>query len=256
MATKRIGDTSAHETWESGARSHPGGAWPRRTAETVMTGEWASLLAQFPKGGGGKPAKFRGRVVVSAQLRPLRGGMGRLSVTTVLGKAEDAPEEEALREVVEIEMAQTERDVRTLLGGDGEAAKALAAWDDAPAALRAELKYEDADGAEKALEGRALSVARLILAGIESVLRFHPVVTRTTWFDEEPETEVEGLGEVGSEPQGAPAGYEYLKTGDHWTQQRDSTWTRVEQWTGAKTWNGSLYRNGTGEPKDISLLED
>ena len=219
-----------------------------------MTGDFAALRALFPQGGT-KPARFQNREVVSAQLRPLRGGMGRLSVTTVLGRAEDAPEAEALRQVVEIEMAQTERDVRTLLADDQEAAKALAAWDDAPAAMRAQLMYEDASGAEKALEGRALSVARLILAGIESVLRFHPVVTRTTWFDEEPKIKVEGLGEVGSEPEEAPDGYEYLKTGDHWTQQRDAAWTRVEQWTGARTWNGSLYKGGTGEPKDISLQE-
>lgn len=258
MATKIVGNNSAHETWESGHRSLTSDAL---TLEYVLTGPYAALQAMMPAHGG----KFRGSPVKSATLAPKKGGMGRLSVTVGLwsagssGGGDDgggAAEPGVLNSVLEIEMAQAEIDVRQLIAGNDAAMRALAAWDRAPAALRAALKYEDPDtGAPAALSGPAKSVAQLILSGIESALRFHPVVTRTSYYGSDPGTKtVSGLGRVGGQPSGSPAGYEYLKTGDHWSQSRDASWMRVEQWTGAKSWNGSLYRGGSGRPIDISLL--
>ena len=257
MATKAIGSTGPHETWQSGRIGEDADG---RTIRHVLTGPYASLEAMTPR----KGAKWTdGRTVQSATLEPLRGGMGRLEVTVRIrrrrgsssGGEGGGPVD--LDETLEIEMAQQELDVRTLLGGEESYVCSLAAWEQSEPGLKQQFKFVNANGGEEALGGLAKSVAMLILSGIESVLRFHPVVTRTTYHESEPALKpVGGLGEVGGEPAGSPAGYEYLKTGDHWTESRDGSWTRVEQWTGARNWNGSLYRNGTGKPIDIALLED
>lgn len=255
MATKAIGNTGSHETWQSGRMSESADG---RTMRHVVTGPYSALEAEMPRSG----KKWQGRTVVSATLEPLRGGMGRLEVTVRLRKRRGGSSsgggdgDAGAASVVEIDMAQTEEDVRTLLAGHPDAARQLASWEESEPAEKAALRYLDAaDGEYHDLDWPADTVAKLIIAGHESVLRFHPVVTRTTYLDEEPDDDVDGLGEVGGEPPGSPKGYEYLKTGDHRTEARDGSWTRTEQWTGARTWNGTLYKGGTGEPKDISLQE-
>ena len=251
MATMVKGDSSAHETWESGALSNG----EIRTMEIVETGPYAELKSRLPR----KNGTYKGYRVANAALRPLRGGRGRMSVTCRLSRkgGDEAGGGGLLDSVVEIEMAQDELDVRTLLGGTESYVSSLAAWEDAPARLKKDFKYENANGGEEELAGQARSVAALILSGIQSYIRHHPVVIKTTFYDEEPDSKpVDGLDRVGGEPPGSPAGYEYLKSGDHWVQSRDGSWQRVEQWTGAKKWNGSLYRGGSGAPLDMSLLED
>ena len=257
MATRTIGRTGPHETWQSGRIGEDADG---RTIRHVLTGPFGALEAMTPR----KGAKWTdGRTVQSATLEPLRGGMGRLEVTVRIrrrGGSSSGGDENGGGEpasVVEFDMAQTEEDVRTLLSGHPDAARQLAAWEDAPPEEKAALRYLDAaDGAYHELDWPADTVAKLILAGHESVLRFHPVATRTTEYEEEPASKpVEGIGEVGGAPAGAPSGYEYLKTGDRWTQRRDGSWERAEHWTGAKRWNGTLYRGGTGQPVDNALRE-
>lgn len=252
MAAILKGNTSVQKHWESGRRSNAAD----RTLEIVETGPYDALAAKLPR----KGQRYEGRKVESATLEPLRAGRGRLTVVCRLNKRRGQGDDDdgSLSDtVLEIEMAQESVDVRTLLKGQESYVCSLAAWEDAPARLKQDFKFENANGGEETLAGQALSVARLILSGIESVLRYHPVVSLTTYYDEEPKSKpVKGLGQVGGQPKDSPSGYEYLKTGDHWAEGRDGSWTRVEQWTGAKQWNGSLYRGGTGSPIDMSLLED
>lgn len=256
METRKIGNTAPRETPDSRRRE----VAEKKSCTFRYAGEYEALLARLPAK---KGAKWEGGwKVVSATLERGRGGMGVLTVACSKGGASGSGSGGAseLDHWVEIEMAQEEVDVRTLC--ESAYTGDIARWEAGEANLKAQYRFinancgeamlPDSPGADCAEDGQlsALAVARLILAGHESVLRFHPVVTRTTTYDGRPSVAAGAdLGRVGAGvPPEAPGGWEYLKTGDHLTQDASGDWTRTEQWTGAKKWSKSLYKGGSGIP--------
>ena len=241
---KTHGTTAPRETHDSQGYS----VSDRRLRTFRYNGLHASLLARLPAKG---DAWADGWAVVSAELRRLPGGLGEMSVQCVRrASGHVRPGDGAIRRTVEIEMAQVETDIRTLLDAESYVCN-LAAWEAADPALKQQFKYLNPNGGEESLQGRALEVARHILNGVESFLRFHPVVTATTVYEDRPrqgEIDYTALGRVTSGPPEAPAGFRYLKAGDNLAENTDGTWTRVERWIGAEKWSSLLYDGGNWNP--------
>lgn len=97
-----------------------------------------------------------------------------------------------------------------------------------------------------------------IRKGIEAVIRFYPVVTRTRTYAAVPPACLENLGFIDTPP--APAGtakkpsglaaavnaHQWLKVQDDAQEQTDGNWTRTESWMGIPAvdgsgWDADLY---------------
>ena len=102
---------------------------------------------------------------------------------------------------------------------------------------------------------RAQKIADKISKGIDSVMRFYPLITRKRIYDGEPDVVLENLSKLDTPPVPAstskvhvPKGlnavvqkYKWLKCQDDADQNDDGTWTRVEAWMGASNWDEDLY---------------
>lgn len=125
-----------------------------------------------------------------------------------------------------------------------------------PIALR-DNAYHKLDGTMEALTSAELALVQKIKKGIDSVVRFYPVVTRTRVYSTEPKAFLENVGVVDTPP--APAGgglaakialYEWLKMQDDSAEQSNGDWNRVESWwgilksdapQGGHPWDPDLY---------------
>lgn len=117
--------------------------------------------------------------------------------------------------------------------------------------------YRAADGRVIPLLAADKAIAAKIRKGIESVIRFYPVVTRTRVYADCPPKCLENLGLKDTPP--APAGdakkpsglataveaYDWLKMQDDAIEQTDGKWSRVESWWGVTPndggWDDDLY---------------
>ena len=91
-----------------------------------------------------------------------------------------------------------------------------------------------------------------IKKGIDSVMRFYPMLVKTTVYSKPPRAVYEHLAEIDtpiySEIRKAPgnlasiiSAHTWLKCQDDSEQQQDGKWRRVEAWLGANDWDINLY---------------
>ena len=141
----------------------------------------------------------------------------------------------------------------------------IEAWMKEPDGTLAEAnKYRRADGTvEEITQENTLDVIDKIRAGVESVMRFHPQLTKTRTYTTPPLVVYEHLAEIDTPALGATgtalkqkfpgnlpaiiASCEWLKCQDDADQTADGKWRRVESWMGLpKT-------AGNGHPWDADL---
>ena len=107
-------------------------------------------------------------------------------------------------------------------------------------------QWRDETGAINTLGTSEQKLAKKLLQGKESVLRFYPVEKKVTVYSS---ARVDGVGAslayIGTP--GGPwdsAASAWLKVGDSITQNSDGTYTRTEQWQGADSWDVNFYGSG------------
>lgn len=215
------------------------------TRTIVKQGRYADLKNTVPA----KGSTYEGLTVVLAELSPSRGGMAKLTVTgTDSSASRYSGENEAPGIDYEVEMAQIEKPICCHPKFKAYADQ-IAMWRDGDPALRAALKYEDANHDIQSLNGHAVDVAKLILKGVESYLVFAPVARKTT-NSEKPA--VKAFGAVGAKCGriGTPPGklasmvagsWKWLKTADRAVETSGGGSQRIEEWTGADEWDEDLY---------------
>ena len=142
----------------------------------------------------------------------------------------------------------------------------IEAWMKEPDGDLAEnLQFRKSDGTVFDISNReypaTVALIGKIRKGIEAVIRFHPVVTRTRTYADCPPACLENIGFIDTPP--APAGtakkpsglaaavnaHQWLKVQDDAQEQTDGKWTRTESWMGiAKSdnpddspWDADLY---------------
>ena len=129
--------------------------------------------------------------------------------------------------------------------------------------LAAAYQYRDRDGEVISLESlgpATVELAQKIARGIESVIRFYPVVTRRRTYSSPPAC-MEKIGYIDTPPVGQAgislSGHTWLKIQDDCDQQPDRTWTRTEGWWGVLSseggWDQDLYGTSRwGMPASIT----
>lgn len=124
-------------------------------------------------------------------------------------------------------------------------AKALNAWKQ----LDPDKQLEWIDGGVTYLPGKALDVAKLEFAGVSSVQRSYPQVTRTRVFSKLKENIKPELNQTSTIPDDQFKWDEemsWLKVGFDWVQDIADNWTLTETWIGTPAsdggWNKNLYK--------------
>lgn len=242
MSIRDKGTVTVRLSWESGSKTNA----DINNMELVYTGKYAALLAIMPaKGavaaeGNDIPDGYK---VETANLRPRKGLLGTLTINLVeidTSSSGDLPAG-ALKSTIEIDMAQLDKPILTKSAYSGYAPM-IEMWKSEPnAGLRSEYKYHDAADEEQVLTGEALTVATLMLKGVESYIAFNPVITRNSTYKTRPTPA--DYGKICTPPVTAPGTWVYLKTADRIIQQTDGKYQRTEQWTGADEWSTDLYES-------------
>lgn len=251
-------------------------------------GEFAALKTEALKLSNGD--LFEGnKFVDSWDLRRLPGDLGelRLSVVTkgsltIDGAFDDESEPTLISDVWSCRSIRNDVSILGYCdGGDDNPQRALIeAWQKEPdGALARQHKYRDSDNKPVEIKhGPTLDVISKIERGIDSVMRFYPMVTRKRTYDTEPETVFENLSRIDEPP--VPAHVKdveeaekdepnekkrkvrvsrglknfvglctWLKCQDDVEEQSDGKWVRVESWMGIETskarygWDEDLYGN-------------
>ena len=116
-----------------------------------------------------------------------------------------------------------------------------------PDAIEAD-QYTGPDGEKHPLTDPDKLITEKLKKGIESVIRFYPLVTRKRIYSSDPKDSFSNLGFIDSLPRGAPnvtGEYQWLKVQDDKDQQSDGDFIRTESWMGALVseggWDADLY---------------
>lgn len=108
--------------------------------------------------------------------------------------------------------------------------------------------YLKTDGSVEPLNSVELAIAGKIKKGIESVIRFYPLVTRKKFYSANPADSMANLGYIDNLPSDAPGitgNYSWLKVQDDKDNDADGNFVRTESWMGALVseggWDANLY---------------
>ena len=215
-----------------------------------------------------------GWVASSWSVRRTPGNYGVLTVectppdpTSGSGTEEDPTVVEPLKDIWSIKSVRNDVSIMAYCGsGENEPNRALIeAWmkePDGKLAKKHQFKQTDGEIVQLTDDAATMDLVQKIEKGIEAVIRFYPVVTRTRTYADCPPACLEKVGFVDVPP--APAGtakqptglenvvslYSWLKVQDDALEQPDGKWTRVESWMGIPAvdgsgWDSDLY--GTAE---------
>ena len=213
-----------------------------------------------------------GWVASSWSVRRTPGDYGVLTIectppdpTSGSGTEQDPTVVEPLKDVWSIQSVRNDVSIMAYCGpseGANPNRAMIEAWMKEPdGQLAKQWKFQKSDGTIETLTGASLALAQKIAKGVEAVIRFYPVVTRTRTYAECPPACLENVGFIDTPP--APSGtakhpsglasavsaHQWLKVRDDAQQQTDGNWTRTESWMGiAKTddpnsspWDADLY---------------
>lgn len=128
-------------------------------------------------------------------------------------------------------------------------------------------QYRDGDGSVVSLSSATQTLAAKFAKGVQSVMRFYPVVMRRRTYSDVPPSCLENLGYIDDPPYSASgsastkvkkpnglstaiASHQWLKVQDDADQQQDGKWSRTEAWMGIPRpsnqnadlpWDADLY---------------
>ena len=214
-----------------------------------------------------------GWVASSWSVRRTPGDYGVLTVectppdpTSGSGTEEDPTVVEPLKDIWSIKSVRNDVSIMAYCGpspGANPQRALIEAWMKEPDGDLAEnLQFRKSDGTVFDISNSeypaTVALIGKIRKGIEAVIRFYPVVTRTRTYAAEPPACLENLGFIDTPP--APAGtakkpsglaaavnaHQWLKVQDDAQEQTDGNWTRTESWMGIPAvdgsgWDADLY---------------
>ena len=214
-----------------------------------------------------------GWVSSSWSVRRTPGDYGVLTVectppdpTSGSGTEEDPTVVEPLKDIWSIKSVRNDVSIMAYCGpspGANPQRALIEAWMKEPDGDLAEnLQFRKSDGTVFDISNReypaTVALIGKIRKGIEAVIRFHPVVTRTRTYADCPPACLENIGFIDTPP--APAGtakkpsglatavnaHQWLKVQDDAQEQTDGKWTRTESWMGIPAvdgsgWDADLY---------------
>lgn len=201
-----------------------------------------------------------GWAYASHELQRVSGDYGILSIKCYPDPGSDSSgEDKPLKDVWSMRSVRNDVSVMAYCGpneGVNPNRPMVEAWMKEPdGELASRHKFRDSNGIEVEITSDAtLALIAKIEKGIEAVIRFYPVLTRTRTYAKSPPACLENLNTI-DEPAGPDADaiapgniaekiddYTWLKVQDDAIEQADGKWTRIESWMGsADGWDEDLY---------------
>ena len=213
-----------------------------------------------------------GWVYSSHDLRRVPGNLGILTInctppnpTSGSGTEQDPTVVEPLKDIWSIQSVRNDVSIMAYCGpseGANPNRAMIEAWMKEPDGSLAQMwKFRKSDDTIETLTGASLALAQKIAKGVEAVIRFYPVVTRTRTYAECPPGCLENVGFINTPPvpsgtakhpsglASAVSAHQWLKVRDDAQQQTDGNWTRTESWMGiangddpdGSPWDADLY---------------
>lgn len=213
-----------------------------------------------------------GWVYSSHDLRRVPGNLGILTInctppnpTSGSGTEQDPTVVEPLKDIWSIQSVRNDVSIMAYCGpseGANPNRAMIEAWMKEPDGSLAQMwKFRKSDDTIETLTGASLALAQKIAKGVEAVIRFYPVVTRTRTYAECPPGCLENVGFINTPPvpsgtakhpsglASAVSAHQWLKVRDDAQQQTDGNWARTESWMGiangddpdGSPWDADLY---------------
>ena len=251
----------------------PAGCWRQsdESKETSDAGE--STFNYILKGGYDaldalQDSLVQGQTVVTGwfanswHLQRGKGNSGVLTITCVpdAGATEGQdPETLPLKEVWKIHAVRNDMSILAYCGiseGNNPLRRQIEMWQkETDGALADEYSFRKEDGSIEELTPASQKLAKKIAKGVESVVRFYPVLVRVRTYAAPPPDCLQGIGRVGTPPVGSSLGtakkpgslanrlndFQWLKMQDDCDETADGKWTRTESWWGAESWDENFY---------------
>lgn len=216
-----------------------------------------------------------GWIAKNWNLQRLPGSSGLLTINCVpddmvptpTEEDPDAKTQEPLKDIWSIKPVRNDVSIMAYCGeGENEPKRALIeAWmkePDGELAKKHRFRRDSGEIVQLTTDAGTMDLVQKIEKGIESVIRFYPVVTRKRTYSQVPPACLENLGFIDTPP--GPSGgvakgpnglaaainaHQWLKVQDDADQGTDSNWTRTESWMGIKKtdskdlnpWDADLY---------------
>ena len=212
--------------------------------------------------------RYEGYTVNNFRLDTIPGGWGRLSITlTVTNDSGSSGSLVPLFDKWSIKSVRNDVSILAYCGKEDTNPNRgwIEAWmrESDPANAKAgNFTLPDGTSTDLSIQAHCAATSELmakIEKGIESVIRFYPIVSRTRIYSDCPSECLEDLGFVNTppapgsnakKPQGLASiiqKYSWLKVQDDCNQTNASEWTRIESWMGilktdgSEPWDPDLY---------------
>lgn len=205
-----------------------------------------------------------GWLVNSMSLQRGRGGSGVLTISCVPAieyeqEEEQQPEQKPLKDIWSIKSVRNDISVMAYCGpsgGQNPLRELIEGWmKESDGDLASSNSFRKPNGVIRTITERpTLALLNKVRKGVDSVIRFYPVVTRTRVYQSVPPACLENLGfidtpsfsgaaaSITKRPNGlstAIAAHQWLKCQDDCSEDTEGNWQRVESWMGIKKTEGN-----------------
>lgn len=199
---------------------------------------------------------YDGGVVTNVGLRRVPGNCGVLTLTlTKDDTSGQTPTQTALKAVWTCKSVRNDMSILAYCGAAASRVNLELWMKEADAALANNNSFHKNEVETDTLNSQEIAIANKIRKGIDSVVRFYPVLTCTSTWSRIPSTFLKKLcyRDTPSAPSAdethAPSNlssviseYDWLKVQDDVVETGDGKWQRVESWMGIDgTWDNNLY---------------
>lgn len=245
-----IPQTATEQVDQTQGRSQAGDTWSRSWKDAYAALETAANAIKVGDA-------YCGGVVTNVGLRRVPGNCGVLTLTLTKDdtSGDDTPVQTALKAVWTCKSARNDMSILAYCGAAASRVNLELWMKEADAALANNNSFHKNEVETDTLNSQEIAIADKIRKGIDSVVRFYPVLTCTSTWSRIPKTFLQKVGyrdtpgAPSADETHAPANlssvrsaYDWLKVQDDVSQTADGKWQRVESWMGIDgTWDNNLY---------------
>lgn len=250
MAVVTIPQTATEQLERTQGLSQAGSTWSR---------SWKGAYSDLKTVADGIAVgdTYGNNVVVGASLRRVPGDYGVLTLTLTKDDTSsgETPTQSALRAVWTCKSVRNDMSILAYCGGAAKRVNLELWMKESDAAIANANRFHENEVETNSLNSQEIAIADKIRKGIDSVVRFYPVLTCTSTWSRIPSTFLQKVGYKDSpvapaaDKTHAPSNlsslvsaYDWLKVQDDVVETGDSKWQRVESWMGIDgTWDADLY---------------